>query len=69
MTPAIFIVRADVLPISRKTARFRAKAQSAFKSSSAGEKLTFPCRRSGMTCLDSICTQGINRHTKHAGEI
>ena len=48
-TPAMFIVSADVLPISMKTAQFNAKAQSAFKRSRMGLKETFPSISSGIT--------------------
>ena len=50
----MFIVSAEVFPMSKKTARFRAKAQRAFKSSKAGGKSTLPSLRSGMTFPASI---------------
>ena len=52
-TPAMFIVSADVFPISKNTAKFSANAQRAFKSSKMGGKLTLPSISKGITSPDS----------------
>ena len=69
MTPAMFIVSALVLPMSKNTARLRMTAVRAFAMKTAGLKIHVGSANRCRTPEYSMIKKGITRHSMQAGEM
>ena len=67
ITPATFMVRAEVLPMSKKTDRFNANAHAAFAPSIIGATVSSPAKNPFQSISASNTDHGINRKKPEAG--
>ena len=67
ITPATFMVRAEVLPMSKKTERFRANAHAAFATSIIGAIVSSPAKNPFQSLSASNTDHGINKKNPEAG--